>query len=505
MKIGAPDDLWSIDLAIVEKANAGITAIAEVPAALPEAIVQATTSWGASDLASLPGEQFSTASVTSAGVDTIMYFDPNPSIYPKDFAFVYNSVPNPTDPIHPWKGVFHLFYIRNKAGQDSILAHAWTDSLGKAWSVDTMAFRPSGHGWDAKKCWAPSIRQIGNLTYMFYTGVDSVDNQSIGYATTPMLGTTNITWTRNSSPAYTSFDTGWADQEGHEIEGVLAFRDPFVMPDPQHPGRYLMFNAGEDAALSTDEDYAYAIGVARNVPGTLGEWTDLGKYDATDQDNLAVPGALESPLVVRDSLTGAWRMFVANARYDDEGYFSTIFLTQSPGDSLTNRAASAWPDRDSLYSYLDEDADVIGWQACEHLQIGQVHFIAAYEGNGIGITRMHWDPELQKFLIAYPSIANVSGHAGPSGVRLSLAELRPVEGKVRFSIESEGVISPRLTVYDVMGRTVRKLGDGRAMQGRAEFAWDCRDETGRPSAAGIYFARLTGAGNDLVIRVPIIR
>jgi hypothetical protein len=232
---------------------------------------------------------------------------------------------------------------------------------------------------------------------MFYTGVDSLGNQSIGYATTPMLGTTNISWTRKASPSYRAADASWADAIGHQVPGVIQFRDPFVMPDPDvanYPGRYLLLNAGEDAALPTH----YTIGVARNVSGTLNSWTNLGRYEATDHNHLAVSGSLESPLVVRDSLTGAWRMFVANADYDPNGHFSTIFLTQTVGDSLTDIRASEWPQRDSLYHYVGDDADVIGWQACEHLQIGQVHFFAAYEGNGIGITRMHWDPATQKFI-----------------------------------------------------------------------------------------------------------
>jgi hypothetical protein len=501
MQIGAPDNVWSVELAIVEQDSVSIEAIADVYTPLPEAVVLATTGWGASDVAWLPSEQFSTSTVESAGADTILYRDPNPSVYPKDFAFHYSSVYDGTDPLHPWKGYFHLFYIRNKAGLDSIIAHAWTDSLGKAWSVDTMAFRPSGRGWDAKKVWAPSIQRVGNLYYMFYTGVDSVGHQSIGYATTPMLGTTNTAWTRNLVSSYTAFNTDWADTVGHDIAGRTSFRDPFVMPDPEHAGRYLLFNTGEDRSLFP----RYVIGVARNQPGTLSAWTNLGKYPVTDHDHLAVPGAIESPLVVRDSLSGAWRLFVANASYDNNGYFSTIFLTQSPGDSLTNRTVGAWPERDSLYAYLDQDADVIGWQACEHLHIGHAHFFAAYDGNGIGITRMHWDPEQQKFVIAYPSVASVGSGAGLGGLRLAIAELRPGTGVVRFAIESAETITPRLTVFDVFGRRVRGLGDGRPMQGRAEVQWDGRDDGGRRLSSGIYFARLTGAREARVVRVPMIR
>jgi hypothetical protein len=339
---------------------------------------------------------------------------------------------------------------------------------------------------------------------MFYTGVDSLGNQSIGYATTPMLGTTNISWTRKASPSYRAADASWADAIGHQVPGVIQFRDPFVMPDPDvanYPGRYLLFNAGEDAALPTHS----TIGVARNVSGSLNSWTNLGRDEAIDHNHLAVSGSLESPLVVRDSLTGAWRMFVANADYDPNGYFSTIFLTQTVGDSLTDIRASEWPQRDSLYHYVGDDADVIGWQACEHLQIGQVHFFAAYEGNGIGITRMHWDPTTQKFIFVYPDVTAVPSDAEPSGVRFFLSELRPVAGIARFAFESASTIVPRLMVYDVTGRRLRRLTDARAMQGRSEVTWDCRDETGKQVPAGIYFARMTEAGRAQVVRVPIVR
>ncbi len=229
IKVGAPDNLWSVPLTVEQQSNTSITATADVYVPLPQAVVQAGSSTAPSDQAFLPADQIITAAVMSAGTDTILFRDPNPSIYPKDFAFHYNSVYDPTDPAHPWKGFFHLLYIRNKAGLDSIIAHAWTDSLGKPWLVDSMAFRPSGIGWDKKKCWAPSIQQVGNLTYMFYTGVDSLGNQSIGYATTPMLGTTNISWTRRASPSYRATDaSSWADATGHQVPGVIQFRDPFV-------------------------------------------------------------------------------------------------------------------------------------------------------------------------------------------------------------------------------------------------------------------------------------
>jgi hypothetical protein len=504
--VGAPDGLWNVPLAIVEQEESRITATADVPVPLPEATVRVATSAGACALAPLPADQIGIADVTSAGNDTVLFCDPEVGSgwYPKDFAFLHNTVYDPTDPQHPWKGLFHLFYIRANryvADSDTALAHGWSQDLVH-WTVDTAAFRPRHDGgWDDKKVWAPSIVQIGNLYYMFYTGVDPGDNQSIGYATTGELGMEPISWDRPNSPVYRAADAGWAWDQA-----PTQFRDPFVMQDPdqvKYPGRYLLFNAGRDAAFPTGN--RYAIGVARNRAGTLDLWDDRGHYEATDYNNLKVPGALESPLVVRDSLTGAWRMFVANADYPLPGDSSTVFITQTVGDSLTDTRAIEWQQRDWLYHYVGQDADVIGWQACEHLQIGDVHFFAAFEGNGIGITRLHWDPDSQKFFIAFPSLVDAGRGPPASRVRFYLSELRPTANVVRFRVESPGVIAPQVTVYDVAGRRVRKLTDGRSLQERGEVTWDCRDEAGHSVATGIYFARMTGAGQAQVVRVPIIR
>lgn len=506
LKVGASDGLWSVPLSIDAQSDTRITGSAEVPAKLPAAVIEVESPSGAG-LTELAADAPSGVVAVTATTDTILFRDPDLGVYCHDFAFYYNSVPNPTDPAHPWKGVFHLFYIRvvTATGQDSIIAHAWCDSLGGPWTVDLNAFRPSGIGWDKMKVWAPSIQQAGNLYYMFYTGVDSLGNQSIGYATTPMLGTTNISWTRNRAPVYTASNTGWADSVGVET-GSVSFRDAFVMPDPdevKYPGRYLLFNAGEDRVLHP----RYAIGVARNRAGTLAQWNDGGKYVATDRNHLPfLTGALESPLVVRDSLTGAWRMFVANADYDLLGHKSTYFLTGTPGDSVTNTTASAWPGLDSLYTYTGDDVDVIGWQACEHLQIGPVHFFAAYVGpDGIGITRMHWDPGTQKFIFVYPTNVSVDGDRERAGARFYLTEFRPRANMVRFALEDVSAMTPKLVIYDLLGRRVRNLSDGRAMRGRREFTWDCRKDDGERVSTGMYFARVTVSNRAMVLRVPILR
>lgn len=200
-------------------------------------------------------------------------------------------------------------------------------------------------------------------------------------------------------------------------------------------------------------------------------------------------------------------MFVANANYDPAGHFSTIFLTQTTGDSLTDIRASEWPKRDSLFHYVGDDANVIGWQACEHLQVGNVHFFAAYNGpgGGIGITRMHWDPDAHKFFFVHPTNTAVGPDPQRPGVRFYLSELRPRAGVVRFVVESSATVSPRVVVYDLAGREVREVAAGHSMVGRREFQWDCHNRGGQFVPTGMYFGRLTGAGAAQVVRVPIVR
>jgi len=53
-----------------------------------------------------------------------------------------------------------------------------------------------------------------------------------------------------------------------------------------------------------------------------------------------------------------------------------------------------------------------------------------------------------------------------------------------------------LTVYDLLGRTVRVLVDGQQPGGRRWAEWDGRDTRGLPVASGAYIYRLTAAGAD---------
>jgi Zn-dependent metalloprotease len=72
----------------------------------------------------------------------------------------------------------------------------------------------------------------------------------------------------------------------------------------------------------------------------------------------------------------------------------------------------------------------------------------------------------------------------------------PAQETVRIRFRAEVPEGVRLALYDLLGRRIRVLYEGRLPEG--VFSWDGRDAQGRPLAAGVYMVRLersdTGSG-----------
>jgi squalene-hopene/tetraprenyl-beta-curcumene cyclase len=60
---------------------------------------------------------------------------------------------------------------------------------------------------------------------------------------------------------------------------------------------------------------------------------------------------------------------------------------------------------------------------------------------------------------------------------------------ITFTLDENGPV--RLEIYDVLGRTVRRLVDDVQGTGRHQVVWNGLDHTGRPVASGLYLYRLT--------------
>ena len=104
-------------------------------------------------------------------------------------------------------------------------------------------------------------------------------------------------------------------------------------------------------------------------------------------------------------------------------------------------------------------------------------------------------------LVFQPSTTVATPEAAmPTEFALERPWPNPANGpiQVRFSLPHETAV--RLAVYDLQGREVAVLADGVMPAGSHEQAWGARGAPA-PTPAGIYFVRLTAAGQTWVRRV----
>jgi hypothetical protein len=164
-------------------------------------------------------------------------------------------------------------------------------------------------------------------------------------------------------------------------------------------------------------------------------------------------------------------------------------VTWSTDDWSTDPGANALHYQLMFNFRFDADAPPVASQA-----------LAGIFGPGIGSTLL--------VPTRAPAWGSVSAPpAAGTGEPLSLvaAEPNPFAGATRivFGLDRERAV--RLSVLDVTGRAVRILHDGRAPAGRSTVAWDGRDETGRRTAAGIYFFRLESGAESRTLKGVLLR
>lgn len=73
--------------------------------------------------------------------------------------------------------------------------------------------------------------------------------------------------------------------------------------------------------------------------------------------------------------------------------------------------------------------------------------------------------------------------------RLLVLSRNPTRGQVTLSLSMESEQNLSIIVYDVGGREVRRLFDGRTRKGTMQFTWDGLDDDGRSAGAGVYLVR----------------
>jgi hypothetical protein len=386
VSVWAPEIHAGIPLALVTASDSLVVATADVPIPLPTSDVFVWSAQGARPSGIIPADEVAAVAMP----DEAYYRDPAfPLAYPKDFAFV--NTPTPIGGV--WQSLFHIYYIRSwrdgrpESTNEVTFGHAWSRDLVH-WLQNVNAFPTSTTttAWDHLHVWAPSIVRSGLTYVMFYTGVSSSSDQTIGYATTSVIDTIDAPghWERQTAPVLSPQSTAWVSQ-AHPWN----FRDPFVMADPANPGtRLLMFYCG---AMSSDPAHL-AVGVARSASGSLSNWTDLGFYPATDFAHTQA-GRLESPHVFPDSihhdpsqhLQATWRLMFTDGAWTDSSR-AILFDSKIVGSPVTDLGSTSWSATPTpLYDYLHltPDSPEYAHQGSEIDQIGGTYYWAGYDGADI--------------------------------------------------------------------------------------------------------------------------
>ena len=444
------------------------------------------------------------------GIHYGLFLDPNPNVLTKEFTLYFNSIPDTTLGPGRYRDLFHLMYQRTSGpqAQEEMFGHAWSKDLFH-WVVDTAAFSVDTTAWNTLHVWAPSLVEHQGKVYLFYAGVDATEDQSIGYATTSLLDTTNTVWDPERVQVWRASDTRWAVPDPWVYSGQTQFRDPCVIPDPDSTGRLLMFYTAHDSIDFKLGRGGLAVGVARSGPGTVNAWEDLGYYPKTLRSATSIP-QLEGPhaFPVNGSNTG-WRLMFTNAGTPpgENGTTTIRFEDLAPGFSVADTTPAHWGSQRFLMSYLHNDQAVFGWSGSEQLHLSGADYLAGVTAWGpfvqsIAISLMTWNGS--NFTLGQPSVASVDDvHSTARGVRLSLGSYAPDADQVRFELDTPVALDAKLEIFDAMGRRVASLLDRPIQPGRTHVAWDVGKDSG--VASGVYFARLSFAGGVRAVRLPIAR
>lgn len=191
---------------------------------------------------------------------------------------------------------YHLFHLRaprslgdpDRRHVHATIAHATSTDL-HAWTPHGDVLTPAEPGrWDDLALWTGSVvaHPVGGWV-MLYTACSRADDglvQRIGLATSPDLHT----WTRHPDNPVLEADPRWYELHDPERWHDLAWRDPWIMADPDGAGFHALVTARLPTGPTTD---AGVIGLAHSP--------DLVQWDAdaplTAASNL---GHLEVPQVV---------------------------------------------------------------------------------------------------------------------------------------------------------------------------------------------------------------
>jgi hypothetical protein len=254
----------------------------------------------------------------------------------------------------------------------------------------------------------------------------------------------------------------------------------------------------------------YVVGVARTAeedPGNLRSWTD--PVALWNTDSLTSGAAyIESPHVFRDPGDRWWLLYTGyNAGVGrDSGFVSCQTNDVGPADTDTTR----WSSPDSLYRLLDDET-LKFWHASEYYGWAPGYeYLMAFNDNqhSIDVAQISWrGPHSFVLTDSCPPSSLLDAEPDVEGtkVALSVRGSRPGKAPVAFSVLLTLRMQVELVIFDIAGRRLRTLLDDELVAGEHEVRWDGRGPGGEVTGAGVYFARLSAAGDKRITKIVLLR
>ena len=373
--------------------------------------------------------------------------------------------------------------------------------------------------------WAPSIvRKPGGITYyMFYTGVEldtvtitplvTTEIQRVGVATSVDLET----WTQDATPVYSNKKAPWTHQDstwnmvnlgnGTYYSDAWQFRDPFVMSDPEHNGRWLMYFAAIDSNLGK-----YVVGVAATPDTNLRVWQNKWPLRRTSAAFMNADRNESPHAFYRRG--NWWLMYTSNHYWGDQ--ITYALNGASPVDSAT------WSHPDSLKAITCGEhgfpTSLNQWHATEYFAAGPYEYLSAFADNlfGGGVIQFT-QVELPDGTCPSDSLRLVCPDVSWAGVvpalvvataepvTLQLAGANPARSAATLRLVLRSPMNVHVAVYDVFGRRLKTLVEGQLRAGATTLSWDTHSDDGSLACSGIYFVRATCRGGRRVVKLPLLR
>ncbi len=108
-------------------------------------------------------------------------------------------------------------------------------------------------------------------------------------------------------------------------------------------------------------------------------------------------------------------------------------------------------------------------------------------------------------LLTYPSFVDVGDQPRVQTIELAPATPNPFTSATTLHYTLPTAATVDLAVFDIHGRSVRKLLRGHQSAGRYSVEWDGKDSMGRRVPSGPYFVRLSQSGRKATQAVIRIR